>query len=99
MTVGRLVLLGDPTSLPAELERHQAIAMERGSHVRATRVERGTNGPADFEMRLNDCANEARARQEDEVAADPLPDGMKVVAGIAPDLSRPDDGLHLLMRA
>src|SRR5438876_1231160 len=97
-TVGRLVLLGDPTTLPAELERHQTIAMERGSHVRATRVERGTNGPAGFAMRLNACPNEPRTRGEDEVAADPLPDEMKVVAGIPHVLPRPGDGIHLLLR-
>src|SRR6266850_3995005 len=79
--VGRLGLLRHPAGLPPELKRHQAVAVQRRRHMRAARVERGANRPADLAMLLHARADEARTSGEDKVPAHPFPDKMKIVAG------------------
>src|SRR6185295_8907974 len=80
--VRRLLLLRDRARLAAELERHQAVAMQRRGHMSAAGVERGPNRPADLAVLLAARTQEARPRGEDEVAADSFPDEMKIVPPI-----------------
>src|SRR5579859_196921 len=82
-TVARLVLFRHRADGPAELERHQAVAVPRRGHVHAIRCERGANGPPDFPMLLDPGADEARAGREREIARHPLPNELKIVA-VAP---------------
>ncbi len=49
-------------------------------------------------MRFDTSADEARTRGEDEVAAEPFPDEMKIVAGVPHVLTRARDQIRLLLR-
>ncbi len=96
--VRRFLFLCGPARLPAELQRHQAAAVQRRGHVRAPRIERGANGPADLAMLFHARADEVRSRGEDEVAADSFPDEAKIVARVPHVLTRARDHIRLLLR-
>src|SRR5437667_8360596 len=96
--VRRLLLFRYRAGLATELERHQAIAVQRRGHMGAAWFERWPNRPAELPMRLDARAQEACPPGDDEVAADPFPDEMKIVAGIPHVLTRARDHLRLLLR-
>ena len=79
-TVARFHVLRRPACRAPELERHQAVAVERRGHVRAVRLERWTDRPADLSVRLDALPDEARPRAEDEIPTQALPHEMEVVA-------------------
>jgi hypothetical protein len=96
--VGRFLFLCNRTALTAELERREAVTVQRRGHVRAGRIERRPYRPADLAVLFHSPADEARAGGEDEVAGQPSPHEMKVVARAPHVLPGTRDQVCLLPR-
>ena len=96
--VARFQLLRRAAQRAAELERHEAVAVQDGADVRAVGLERRPNRPPDLSMRLDAPADKSGTRRKDEVPRHPLPDEVKIVVVAPHVLAGPGDLVALALR-